>query len=92
MGGDLEPRVGDAISLDVHAAGCVDASVYFFVDGHASPQLPPLPITAPDQNLHAAWHAVQGRHFIRVEVHDHNDRLLLLGNPIYFGYRSESAH
>jgi hypothetical protein len=35
---------------------------------------------------------VQGRHFIRVEVHDHNDRLLLLGNPIYFGYGSESAH
>jgi hypothetical protein len=92
MGGDLQPRVGDTISLDVHTAGCVNASVYFFVDGHASPQLPPLPITAPDQNLHAAWHAVQGRHFIRVEVHDHNDRLLLLGNPIYFGYGSESAH
>ena len=91
MGGDLESR-GDVISLEVHAVGCEGGSIHFFVDGQTSPDLPSLPISASDQSLHAEWHADGGRHFLRVEARDANDRLLLLGNPIYFGYQSEKTH
>jgi hypothetical protein len=91
MGGDLEPR-GEIVSLEVRAVGCEGGLIHFFLDGEATPGLPSLPISTSDQTLHAEWHAPDGRHFLRVEARDTNDRLLLLGNPIYFGYQSEKVH
>ncbi len=91
MGGDLEPR-RDVVSLEVHAIGCEGGSIHFFVDGATSPDLPSLPISSSDQTLHAEWHPDGGRHFLRVEARDTNDHLLLLANPIYFGYKSEKTH
>ena len=91
MGGDLEPH-GDVVSLEIHAVGCDGGSIRFFVDGETSPDLPALPISSGDQTLHAEWHPNGGRHFLRVEARDANDRLLLLGNPIYFGYEAEQTH
>lgn len=91
MGGDLEPR-GNVVSLEVHAVGCEGGSIYFFVDGETSPDLPSLPISSRDQTLRAEWNPNGGRHFLRVEVRDANDHLLLFGNPIYFGYQSEKVH
>jgi hypothetical protein len=89
MGGDLEPHNGDAVSLEVRTAHCEDGSVHFIVDGESSADLPSLSISSADQILRAEWHADGRRHFLRVEVRDANDRLLLLGNPIYFGYAKE---
>lgn len=90
MGGDLEPR-GDVISLEVHAVGCEGGLIHFFVDGEASPNLPSLPVSSGDQTLGAKWHAGGGRHFLRVEARDQNNHLLLLSNPIYFGYEPRRA-
>lgn len=90
MGGDLEPR-GDVISLEVHAVGCEGGLIHFFVDGEASPNLPSLPVSSGDQTLGAKWHAGGGRHFLRVEARDQNNHLLLLSNPIYFGYEPTRA-
>jgi hypothetical protein len=91
MGGDLELH-GDVISLEVHVVGCEGGSIHFFVDGKISPDLPSLPVSRDDQTLGAKWHADGGRHFLRVEARDQHDHLLLLGNPIYFGYESKKAH
>jgi hypothetical protein len=91
MGGNLEPR-GQVVSLEVRAAGCDGGSIHFFVDGEQSPDLPSLAIAGGDQTLHAEWRSDDGRHFLRVEVRDSKDRLLLFGNPIYFGYQSAKAH
>jgi hypothetical protein len=91
MGGDLEAG-SDVVSLEVHAVGSEGGTIHFFVDGEPSPDLPSLPISTSDQTLHAEWHPDGGRHFLRVEARDPNDRLVLLGNPIYFGYQSEKVH
>ncbi|MGA8088854.1 MAG: CehA/McbA family metallohydrolase [Terracidiphilus sp.] len=91
MGGDLEPRNGDSVSVEVHVLACDGGSLLFVVDGKTSPDLPSLPISTGNQTLRAEWHADGGRHFLRVEVRDVNDRLLLLGNPIYIDYASENT-
>jgi hypothetical protein len=90
MGGDMEPH-DDGISIDVHAVGCEGGSIHFFVDGEASADLPPLPVTAADQTLRAEWRWDGRRHFLRAEARDANGRLLLFGNPIYFGYEPEKT-
>jgi hypothetical protein len=91
MGGDLEPP-DDIVSLEVHVVGCSGGTMHFFVDGAASAELPAQSISGRDQVLRAEWRPNGGRHFLRAEVHDANDHLLLFGNPIYFGYGSETTH
>jgi hypothetical protein len=92
MGGALEPRSGESVSLSIHVKACEGASVHFFLDGAPSPDLPALSVSSADQTLHADWHADGARHFIRVEVHDAGGKLLLLGNPVYLGFPSPSTH
>jgi hypothetical protein len=91
MGGDLDPHE-DGVSIEVHVVRCEGGSIHFFVDGKASTDLPSLPVTAADQRLRAEWRWDGRRHFVRVEIRDANDRLLVLGNPIYFGYEHEKIH
>lgn len=91
-GHDLEPRKGDSVSIEVHVVACDGGSIHFFIDGETAPDLPSLPVSTGDQTLRVEWHADRGRHFLRVEARDTNDRLLLLGNSIYFGYGSEKTH
>lgn len=92
MGGDLEPRSGEPVSLEIQVAGCEGASVHFFVDGEPSADLPPLSVSAADQIIHAHWQADGARHWLRVEVHDAKDRLLLLGNAVYIGFEAQKIH
>jgi len=92
MGGDLEPRSGYPISLEVHVVGCQGASLHLFLDGAPSLDLPPISVSSADQVLHSRWQADGARHWIRVEVHDAQDHLLLLGNPIYIGFDSQRSH
>jgi hypothetical protein len=91
MGDDLEVRDGAAVSFEIHLVGCEGDRAQFILDGKATPDLSSLAIQSAEQTLHAQWHADGRRHFLRVEVRDANDRLLLLGNPIYFGYASQDA-
>jgi hypothetical protein len=90
-GGDIEPHAGESVSLDIRVVGCVGASLLFSVDGAASPDLPALAVSSADQTLHAGWHADGKRHWIRAEVHDDKNELLLLSNPIYFGFNSQNT-
>ncbi len=87
MGGDLEPRAGDTVSLRVHAAGCEGDSVKLLIDGQPSAALPPMQIADADQTVHADWQADGMRHWIRVEVRDAQGHLLLFGNPVYIGFQ-----
>lgn len=86
MGGDLEPRQGDAVDLEIHVLACAGGSVRILIDGEPSPELATLPVPTADANLHASWSADGRRHYLRAEVRDAEDRLLLLGNPIYIGF------
>ena len=92
MGSDLEPHSGESVALEIHVAGCEGASLRFFLDGISSSDLPPLAVSSADQALHARWQADGARHWIRAEVRDAQDHLLLLGNPIYIGFNSAKSH
>lgn len=91
MGSDLEAGRDAAVSLDVHVAACPGSTVHLFVDGVESQSLPPQPIASADQTLGSAWQSDGARHWLRVEVRDSQDRLLLLGNPVYVNWGSQSG-
>jgi hypothetical protein len=90
MGSNLELHKGESIALEIHVTGCEGASLSFFLDGKVASGLPTLTITTTDQVLHAHLEADGARHWIRVEVHDKQDRLILFGNPIYIGFGSKA--
>ncbi len=92
MGGDLEPKAGQTIALQLHISGCVGATVDYFVDGKAVPSLPSSLISSADQQLRTTWQSDGARHWVRAEVHDHDGRLLLFGNPVYLGFESSPKH
>lgn len=91
MGGDLDPHKGDSVLLAVHVAKCQGGTLRYLIDGQSSPALPPQSITAADQTLHSTWTADGARHWLRVEVHDSQDRLLLLSNPVYIHWGPEPS-
>jgi len=89
MGADMETHPGDVVALEVHVIGCEGASVHLLMDGKPQADLPLLLISTSDVMLHAAWKSDGRRHYIRAEVRDADDHLLVLGNPIYLGFTSE---
>jgi hypothetical protein len=91
MGGTLAASAGSLISLDLHVANCPSATAHWFIDGTESSALPPQPIAAADQTLHAQWTSDGARHWIRAEVRDSDGRLLLLGNPVYLNWQAQPA-
>ncbi|MGB7135385.1 MAG: CehA/McbA family metallohydrolase, partial [Acidobacteriaceae bacterium] len=88
MGGVLAAAPGESVGLDVHVAGCAGGTVEYFLDGAASPDLAPQRIGSGDATLHAAWTSDGARHWLRVEAHGADGRLLLLGNPVYVNWGS----
>ncbi len=90
MGGELNAPSGEAVSLTVHITGCAGGTVHFFVDGQESAALPPQPVANADQTVRTQWQADGARHWLRAEVHDAQDHLLLLGNPLYINWEANS--
>jgi len=96
MGTVLAAGADTPVSLDLHVANCPGTTVHWFLDGVETSSLPAQPIASADQTLHAQWTSDGARHWIRAEVRDSDNRLLLLGNPIYLNWpdhpKSATAH
>jgi hypothetical protein len=88
MGSNLELQKGESVALKIQVIGCQGTALHFFLDGMPFIALPSLAISTADQVLHARWQADGARHWIRVEVRDDKEQLLLFGNPIYIGFDS----
>ena len=88
MGGDLGASADATVQLAVHVAACADDEVRLLLDGHESPELTAIPVTGTDEMLHAKWTSDGKRHWIRAEVRDKQDKLLVLGNPVYINFPS----
>ncbi|HEY2472293.1 MAG TPA: CehA/McbA family metallohydrolase [Terracidiphilus sp.] len=86
MGGDLGAPAGTPIELSVHVATCSGNDVHLLLDGRESPDLAAIPITEADQTLHAKWTSDGKQHWIRAEVRDKQQKLLVLGNPVYINF------
>ncbi|MGA8532251.1 MAG: CehA/McbA family metallohydrolase, partial [Acidobacteriaceae bacterium] len=91
MGSLLDAPAGSPVSLDLHVANCQGATANWFIDGVESTALPSQSISSADQTLRAQWTSDGSRHWIRAEVRDSNDRLLLLGNPVYLNWPARAA-
>jgi hypothetical protein len=90
MGGIVAVATGQAASLQVHIVNCPGATVHYFLDGSESAALPPQPVGSGDRTLHAQWNSDGARHWLRVEVRDADNKLLLFGNPVYVNWPGSS--
>jgi hypothetical protein len=90
MGSTLAAPAGTPVSLDIHIANCPAATVHWFLDGAESSALPAQSIASADQTLHAQWTSDGAHHWIRAEVHDSDNLLLLLGNPVYLNWPAKA--
>jgi hypothetical protein len=66
--------------------------VHFFVDGVESLALPPQPVASADATLQGKWASDGARHWVRAEVRWSDQRLLLMGNPVYINWSSRKGH
>ncbi len=91
MGGLLAAPSGEAVSIEVHVAGCSGGSVHFYIDGEDSSALAPQTIASGDETVHGVWNSDGARHWIRAEVVGGDGHILLMGNPVYVNWGSASA-
>ena len=83
MGGTLTPAAGDSIDFKIKLEHCPRARVHLFLDGAET--LPPLTSKAGQlsDTLTFQWKSDAHAHWLRAEVRDANDSLMLVSNPIY---------
>lgn len=86
MGSELTATAGTSVAITTHIAGCAGGTVHFFIDGQESAALASQPVAGADQTVHTTWRSDGARHWLRAEVHDTEDHLVLLGNPIYINW------
>jgi hypothetical protein len=86
MGSTLGVSAGRSVSLDLRVANSSGAVVHWFLDGAESSALPPQTVSSADETLHAQWISDGTRHWIRAEARDNDNRVLLLGNPVYLNW------
>ena len=91
MGGLLAAPSGEAVSIEVHVAGCSGGSVHFYIDGEDSSALAPQTIASGDETVHGVWNSDGARHWIRAEVIGGDGHILLMGNPVYVNWGSAAA-
>ncbi len=91
MGSNIKAQNGEDLTIEVHAAACQGASLLFFIDGAESAALLPRSINSADETVRAPWRSDGKRHWIRAEIRDSDDHLLLLGNPVYVNWELKPA-
>jgi hypothetical protein len=88
MGDALQAPSGYSIAFRIHLAACPHSQVHLMLDGHDSPDLPPLPAPVGNETLAFKWTTDGRYHWLRCEVRDQDGSLMLLSNPIYLNLPS----
>jgi hypothetical protein len=83
MGSEIRAGASAVINFQVRVANCQRSSVHLLLDGRQTAALPPLTTTVGTETLSFPWKADGARHWIRAEVRDSNNSLVLISNPIY---------
>lgn len=86
MGGTLRAPNGEGVEIETHVLHCSGGAIHFFLDGHQTSTIPLQHISDEDQTVRTEWKSDGASHWLRAEVRDSQDRLLLLGNPIYVNW------
>jgi hypothetical protein len=90
MGGAINASAGDTLAFNVFLVGCARSHVHIFLDGKETAAIPTLNTRETPGNsqgdeppLSFEWKTDGGAHWLRAEVRDANQSLMLVSNPIY---------
>lgn len=86
MGESISASAGELVRITVDTEACSRATVHLFLDGRAVSSLPPQSIHSASAHTNFEWKVEAGRHEIRAEIRDSNDKLLVLSNPVYINF------
>jgi hypothetical protein len=87
MGDTLAAANGAQLSFEVVAAGSAKGRVTFLEDGRELKAASPPALSSSSQTVHFSWTSDGQRHWFRAEVIGPDEKLWLLGNPIYVNWK-----
>jgi hypothetical protein len=91
MGDTLAATQGVEVEFSVHTAGVDGAKLIFLEDGQPLAEAPDAAIHSLDQTVRIHWKSDGKQHWFRFDVHGPDDKLWLLGNPIYVNWSTSNA-
>ncbi|HVZ15979.1 MAG TPA: CehA/McbA family metallohydrolase [Terriglobales bacterium] len=93
MGDELDAPAGVPVEFAVHVAHCEGSSVRMTIDGNTASLAPAKKISETDETIHYTWNGDGVRHWVRADVVSPEEKIELLGNPIYLNSpRSAQVH
>jgi hypothetical protein len=87
MGDMLAAAKGSQVSFEVFVTGSANGKVTLLEDGRALKAAAPVTLSSSSQTLHFSWTSDGQRHWFRPEVIGPDEKLWLLGNPIYVNWK-----
>ncbi len=90
MGDTLTAAQGAEVEFSVHTAGVDGAKLIFLEDGQPLAEAPSAAIHGLDQTVRIHWRSDGKQHWFRFDVHGPDDKLWLLGNPIYVNWSTSN--
>ena len=82
MGGTLKAGPSEPINLTAYIKGVSGGKVEFIIDGKLNPGLD-RKLLSNDEKIQVKWEPDDKRHSIYIKVRDKDEKLVLVGNPIY---------
>jgi predicted metal-dependent phosphoesterase TrpH len=86
MGDTLAAAQDAEVEFSVHVVGVDGAKVVFVEDGRRLAEVPDIVIHGSDQTVTVPWKSDGKQHWFRSDVHGPDDKLWLMGNPIYIDW------
>jgi hypothetical protein len=90
MGDTLAATRGVEVEFSVHTAGVDGAKLIFLEDGQSLAGTSDAAIHGLDQTVRIHWKSDGKQHWFRFDVHGPDDKLWLLGNPIYVNWSTSN--
>ncbi len=87
MGGTLRATGGATITVSIHAIAAEGSVVHLLLDGEDSNTA--LPLEPANPTAKTTLTASTGRHYLRLEVRDHNGVSELISSPLYINFPEE---
>ncbi len=85
MGDDLAAPAGAAISYSLHVIGAQGGHVRIIEDGQAITPVQ-VPALGPDAAIPFQRASDGHRHWLRADIYDAENRLILIGNPVFVNF------
>jgi hypothetical protein len=82
MGGVLKVKPSATVSLTADVRGVPGGKIEFIIDGKLDPELTQA-VLSGDEKIQVVWKSDGNKHFIYTKVRDKDQKLVLVGNPVY---------